>query len=88
MKYKTCKYIRTKTTLQNVATDYHLCKLLCLNNLSKETKAYIHCWFTTVAKTNIFLESDIELVKKALLSSDVHIISEIEVFSGADAWIS
>ena len=40
-----------------------------------------------MAETKNFLELDIESVKKVLLSSDLHITSEIEVFNAADAWI-
>ena len=85
---KMFKYIKSKITPQNVATHYQLSKLYCFKNISKQTKAYIDCWFTTVADTNNFLELDFELVKKVLLSSDLHITSEIEVFNAAEAWIS
>ena len=82
------KYIKSKITPQNIATYYQLSKLYCFVHISKETKAYIHCWFTTVADTNNFLELDFYLVKKVLLSSDLHITSEIEVFNAAEAWIN
>ena len=82
-----CNNIKTIIYPQNVAIYYHLSKLFSLNNLSEETKAYIHCWFTTVAETKNFLELDIESVKKVLSSSDLHVTSEIEVFNAADAWI-
>ena len=81
-------HIKTIINPQNVATYYQLSKLFSLSNLSKETQVYIHRWFTTLAEAKNFLELDIELVKKVLLSSDLHITSEIEVFNAAEAWIS
>ena len=84
---KIYNHIKTLITPQNVATYYHLSKLFSLNNLSEETKAYINCWFTTIAENKNFLELDIKLVKKVLLSSDLHITSEIEVFTAAGGWI-
>ena len=61
-------YMKTKTTPNNSATYYQLSKTYNKKNLSKETKAYIHCWFTTVAETNNLLELDIDMVKKVLQS--------------------
>ena len=81
-------HIKTIIKPQNVATYYQLSKLFSLSNLSKETQVYIHRWFTTLAEAKNFLELDIELVKKVLLSSDLHITSEIEVFNAAEDWIS
>ena len=80
--------IKTLINPQNVATYYHLSKIFSLNKLSSKTKAYINCWFTTVAETNNFLELNIVLVKKVLLSSLLYITSEIEVFTAADSWIT
>ena len=82
------KYLKIKITLQNVATYYQLSKLYSLKYIVHDTKAYIHSWFTTVAETNNFLELDFFLVEKILLSSDLHITSEIEVFNAAEAWIN
>ena len=80
-------HIKTLIIPQNVATYYHQSKIFRLNNLSKEAKAYIHCWFTTVAETKNFLELGIESVEKILSSSNLYISSEIEVFTAANAWI-
>ena len=63
-------------------------KLYNLNDLSKLTLNYIELWFTTVAETNNFLELDFPLMKRIISSSNLHITSEIEVFSAANEWVS
>ena len=57
--------------------------------LSKsETFSYIERWFTNVSETPSFLELDFDFVRKILSSSELHVTSEIEVFTAADAWMS
>ena len=82
------KLIKSKIKPRNVATYYSFCKLYNLKDLSDLTLNYIQLWFTTVAETNNFLEMGFPMIKRIILSSNLNVTSEIEVFTAANAWVS
>ena len=49
---------------------------------------YVERCFTMIADNENFLQLDFALVQKILLSSKLHITSELEVFYAANNWIS
>ena len=81
--------IKDKTLLKNVATYYRMFNVFKLLSLTGLAATYIRRWCTTVwTGTNNLLELDFISLKKILLSSELHITSEFQVFNAAVVWIN
>ena len=65
-----------------IANNFNMTKLGILSF------SLIERCFTMLADSQSFLELDYSLVAKILLSSSLHITTEIEVFNVADLWLS
>ena len=82
-----CRQVENKICVKNAVT------LLSFNrsNFSKFFMIplrVIECCFPTIADSSSFLELDPILVKKILLSSELHVDSELQVITAADAWMN
>ena len=82
---KVAEYIDRKISYENFDMYYMLQKLFCSS--AKDVLKYIDCCFTMISKSDKFLNLDIKLIKKILLSSSLSVTSEIQVFNAADAWL-
>ena len=80
LKENLCLYIKNNIELKNILLHYTIAYIFNLSNLAKISMSYAERCFLMVVETNNFLELDFSLVKKILLSSKLHITSELEVF--------
>ena len=87
METEVYEYAKYFVKPQNIITFYHLCEFYRLPNLMKVAEKYINCWFTTVAKSDNFLQLDFQLLLKILSCSNLNLTSEIEVLVAADFWM-
>ena len=85
---KISEYIHDKTIIQKVITFYHLASIFELPNLARKSLSCIERCFTMLAETPMFLELRYTLIAKVLISSHLHITSELEVFNAANGWLS
>ena len=81
-------YIKHTVNSKNVATYYKLAKVYFLPHLAKSTFRHIERFFTSVAKTQNFLELNFSFVKKIFSTSYLNVDSETEVFNAEDAWVN
>ena len=84
---KMSSFIKSKVKVQNVVMYYQLVNTFKQLKISKALLRYIDCSFTTICKTNNFLELDFSSVSKILASSELNITSELEVYHAADTWL-
>ena len=77
-----------KINVANVATHYRIANLFALLNLSQLSLCFIERCFQMVSDSTSFLELDFVSLAKILLSSNLLIDSELEVFNAADLWLS
>ena len=80
--------VTDKITLQNVVSYYQFSSIFHLLNLVKMTADIIQRCFTSIAKTQNFLQLDFYFVNKILSSSQLCISSEVDVFLAANSWLS
>ena len=80
------KIVKDKVNFENAATYHQLAKKFCLSKIADETFCYIERCFTSVAKSNSFLELDYFYVKRVLSSSALDVTSEIQILKAANAW--
>ena len=85
---KISNHFQHKICLKNVISFLQLAKVFNLTGLSKTVLRYIESCFTMVVESNKFLELDYNIVVKVLLSSELNIDTEIEVFQAAEKWLS
>ena len=81
------RHIENKIGINNAALFYQLSRLLNLPRLSKFSLIFIERFFPMVVESRSFLELDYACVKNILLSSELHIDSELEAFNAAVAWL-
>ena len=81
------EYVNDKINVQNAISFYNLANLYKIINLSKLTSSYIERCFAMVIETQCFLELDYNIIAKILVSSDLSIHSELEVFNAANNWL-
>ena len=82
-----CRHFENKIDVNNAALFYQLSRLLDLPRLSKFSLLFIERCFPMVVESINFLELDYACVKNILLSSELHIDSELEAFNAAVAWL-
>ena len=82
-----CEYFKRKKTLQNITLYLELAYLFNLPNLAREALKVVERCYTSVIETKNFLHLSSGNVKKVLLSSELHITSELEIFNAAEHWI-
>ena len=88
MNIKISGCMEAKITVENVITFYNLARLYQLTVLAEIAFSYIERCFQKLMDTENFLELDYNIVKRILISSNLHINSELEVFNTANDWIS
>ena len=81
------KFVINNVNVQNVAAYFSLANIFHLTKLAEFTLRYIERCFPMIVETTGFLQLDHAHVSKILASSEVHVSSEIEIFSVADLWI-
>ena len=71
-----------------MSTFYEIAHFYNLPNLSDALFRYIERLFTVVSETNNFLQLNFSVIAEILVSSSLHITSEVEVFHAVDNWLS
>ena len=84
---KIASCIKSKVKVQNVVMYYQFVNTFKQLKISRVLLRYIDCCFTTICKTNNFLELDFSSVSKILASSELNITSELEVYHAANMWV-
>ena len=87
MKNSNFEKIKSKISVQNVATYYQIATFFNLTDIIKLALSYIERCFTIVCETKNFLELDFNMVAKILASSELRIDSELEVLDAAENWV-
>ena len=84
---KMSEYVADKITIRNVLSLFQISSIFELSNISIQTFNCIERCFTILAETPQFLDLEYIVVAKVLLSSELHITSEREVFNAANDWL-
>ena len=81
------KLINEKLNVINVVTFYSITRLYKVATSLKSCFCYIERCFPMVVETQNFLHLDFCLVAKILSSSELNILTEVEVFNAAITWL-
>ena len=83
-----CNFFEENKTWKNLTLYFKIANVFNLASVAQANLKVIERCYTRVIETENFLQLDVDLVKKILFSSELHITSELEVFTAANDWIS
>ena len=84
---KLTKYMMAKVTLRNVITFYSVAKTHNLLYVAELSIRFIERCFPKLTKTKNFSQLDFDCVIKIVSSSELNILSEVEVFDAVNTWL-
>ena len=83
-----CKQLENKINVKNAITFFSLSQLFNISCLSELPLSFIERCFPIVADSNSFLKLDFISVAKILLSSELFVDTELQVFNAAEEWLN
>ena len=85
--YKTCKKIRKKIDIENVAAVLFFAKIFKLSSLVKLSLNFIERNLSLISDSFKLLELDIICIEKVLSSEELNIDSEMEIVNIIEGWL-
>ena len=82
-----CKFLESAVDLENCLTILSIADALCCDGLSRAVTKYINQKFTEFAKTEAFLRSGYDNVRKFLSSDDINVENEEKILEILVDWI-
>ena len=82
-----CKFLESTVDLENCLKILSIADALCCDGLSRAVTKYINQKFTEFAKTEAFLRSDYDNVRKFLSSDDINVENEEKILEILVDWI-
>ena len=84
---KVCNIVKKKISPNNALHFCTLARLYKLDNVYEQSLRYVERCFQMVVKSQNFLYLDFNLLAKILLSSELNIHSEVEIFNAVISWL-
>lgn len=87
VKMACCEFLESSVDLENCLTILSIADALCCDGLSRAVTKYINQNFNELAKTEAFLKSGFDNVRKFLSSDDINVENEEQILEILVDWI-